>query len=112
MQGLTSVSGLASGLQTDDIIQKIIDAGRQPIQRLQAQQDTLRAQQAALQEANTRLAAVQDAASRLSLSSFFESRSAVSSNTSVLAATAGAGAASGQYSVTVLSLAQAHEKVS
>jgi flagellar hook-associated protein 2 len=112
MQGLTSISGLISGLKTDDIIAKIIEAGKQPIERYQARQANLRDQQAALQEANTRLGAVKDAAGQLALSSFFDSQSVTSSNTSVLSATAGTGAAVGQYTMTVQSLALAHQQVS
>ena len=52
--------GLASGLDTDGIIQKLIALDQQQTQKYQSQQDSLRRQLTAFQDANTRLAAVQD----------------------------------------------------
>jgi flagellar hook-associated protein 2 len=112
MQGVAAVGGLISGLQTDDIIQKLISLDQLPIQQYQAQQDRLRTKVAAYQEANTRLLALQDATSQLATSSLFASSSAVSSDTDVVNATAEKGATAGQYSITVQSLARAHQVVS
>src|ERR1051326_6240001 len=112
MQGLVSIGGLSSGLDTDSIIQKIMDAERQPIQQFQNQQDTLRAHLSAYQEANTRLAAVKDAAGTLASASFFATSAAVSSDTTVATATATLGATPGQYVVSVKELARAHQVLS
>src|SRR5205807_1557431 len=83
-QGTTAVSGLISGLQTDSIISQMMQLEQKGIQQYQTQQDTLKAQLAAYQEANTRLAAVGDAAGQLASSFLFDSRTAASSNTAVL----------------------------
>src|SRR4051812_43606573 len=111
-QGSTSVSGLASGLDTDSIIQKLIALDQQQTQKYQAQQDSLRTQLTAFQDANTRLAAVQDAAGALATPSLFQSTTAATGDSAVLTATAGMGAAPGQYAVTVQALARSHQVVS
>lgn len=109
MQGVATVSGLATGLPTDQIIQKLMDLEQKPIQQYQAQQDQLNQQLSTFQQANTRLAAVGDAAGQLADPTFFESRTATSSSPTTLTATASVGAAPGQYVVTVNSLARAHQ---
>src|SRR5437868_12391985 len=109
MQGLTSVSGLISGLQTDSIINQMMQFDQKSIEQYQSEQDTLRAQLSAYQEANTRLSAVNDAAGALANASLFDSRTATSSNSAVATVTAGGGASPGNYVVTVQSLARAHQ---
>src|SRR5437667_4867210 len=111
-QGTTAVSGLASGLDTDGIIQKLIALDQRQTQKYQAQQDSLRSQLTAFQEANTRLAAVQDAASALGTPALFQSNQTATSDAAVLTATAALGAAPGQYAITVQALARAHQVVS
>lgn len=109
---LTTVSGLASGIQTDDMIQKILDIAKQPITAMQNQQADLRARQAAYQDANTRLSAVRDAAGTLSQAGFFSTRIATSADTSAVLATAGAGATPGDYQISVEQVARAHQILS
>jgi flagellar hook-associated protein 2 len=108
-QPVTTISGLASGLQTDDIIAQLIQLERQPIVRLQNQQARLRTKQSAFQELNTRLSALQDAAKTLGAASFYQRRTATSADPKVLLATAEAGALAGDYSLTVDAVARAHQ---
>jgi flagellar hook-associated protein 2 len=112
MAGLVSVSGLISGINSDDIINKILEFERQPIVQFQANQDQLRSQLAAYQEANTRLLAVKEAAGDLAASSFFSNRTVVTSDASRVTATAELGATSGDYVISIESLARAHQKLS
>src|SRR2546427_13068132 len=112
MDGTASVAGLISGLKTDDLIAQLVQFEKRPILKYQAQQDVLRQHLAAYQEANTRLLAVQTAATTLALSSSFNARTVTSSNDGVLTATAGTGATPGQYTITIDTLAQAHQVVS
>src|SRR5438034_11806099 len=88
-QGTTAVSGLASGLDTDGIIQKLIALDQQQTQKYQSQQDSLRRQLTAFQDANTRLAAVQDAAGALATPSLFRSNTAATSDAAPGTATTG-----------------------
>ncbi len=57
--------GLASGIDYEDIISKIAEAGRRPIINLQTQQATLRAKEGALLSLNTDLLSLKDAMSGL-----------------------------------------------
>lgn len=112
MQGLTSVNGLASGLQTDEIISRILQIERRPIRQFQARQEALRARLDAFQQANTRLAALKEAADQLALPSFFRGHSVTSSQTTVVTASGDSGAAPGDYVITVESVARAHQILS
>lgn len=112
MAAITTVSGLASGIQTADMIEKILEIERRPIEQFRAQQDNLRARQAAYQDANTRLAAVRDAAAELSQAAIFSSRIAQSGDESVAVATAGAGATPGDYLISVEKIARSHQVLS
>src|SRR5207244_12099052 len=112
MAGIVSVSGLVSGINSDDIINKILEFERQPIQQFQANQDTLRGQLAAYQEANTRLLAVKEAAGDLAASSFFSNRTVVTGDATRVTATADIGATSGDYVIRIEALARAHQKLS
>src|SRR5206468_3274546 len=59
----------------------------------------------------TRLLAIRDAVSDLATSSFFSQRTATSSKSDVLTATAATGATAGDYVVSVESLARAHQEM-
>jgi flagellar hook-associated protein 2 len=112
MAGLVSISGLVSGMKTDEILAKILEAERRPVQRYEAQQQRLRDRISAYQEANTRLAAVKEAAATLATASFYQSRSVTSSHTDLVTATAETGATPGDYLLTVEKMARAHQVLS
>ncbi|MBI3911629.1 MAG: flagellar filament capping protein FliD [Armatimonadetes bacterium] len=109
MAALMSISGVASGLNTDEIIQKVLTVERAPIGKLQMQQASLKTQMAAFQEANTRLQALQDAAYALARMSAFQAKSVTSSNEDVLTASATIGAVASKYTITVEQLALTHQ---
>lgn len=112
MAGQVSISGLVSGMKTDEVLAKILDVERRPIQRYAEQQQRLRARITAYQEANTRLAAIKQAAATLASASFYESRSVASSDAERVTATAETGATQGEYLLTIEKLARAHQKLS
>ncbi|MGQ9697809.1 MAG: flagellar filament capping protein FliD [Armatimonadota bacterium] len=109
---LASISGVVSGIQTDEIIQKMIEVQSRPVTNLQAQQALLTAKLAAWQDANTRLLAIKTAAVVLTNPFTFRGRTAASSNTELVTATAVSGADIGAYTFRVMSLAQAHQMAS
>ncbi len=109
MPGLGSVSGLASGIQTDELIAKIIAYRQRPVELLKGQRDALSEKLKAWQNVNARLLAVRLSASQLSSASAFQTLSATSSNPDALTATASAGAPAGTYTLKVLSVARAHQ---
>src|SRR5690349_16557872 len=99
MAGVTTVSGLVSGMKTEDIISKLLELERRPILQYQAQQSSLRTKFAAFQEANTRFNAFEEAALALKDTSFFSNRVAASSRVDLATATAELGATPGVYNV-------------
>jgi flagellar hook-associated protein 2 len=105
-------SGLASGFDTDLIIEKSLEVERAPISALQSRQAQVTQQQAAWRSINTRLLALGTASKDLQESSVYESRQAVSNTPEVLTASIGSGQGVGSYSFSVESLAQNHQMVS
>ncbi len=102
-----SISGIASGLNTSQIIQELIQADSAPMQQMQQQMATDQSNNSAFQAIETNTTALQQAAFALTQDATVKSMLATSSNTSALTATAGAGAAAGSYTVTVNQLATA-----
>ncbi|MDN5346737.1 MAG: flagellar hook-associated protein 2 [Clostridia bacterium] len=102
-------SGLASGLDTDNIIKQLMDIERIPLTRLQQRKEQYNVKKSAWHDVYTRLSNLQSKLASLKLSSTFTSLKAISSNTAVLTATAGSGAVAGSYNVGVIQLAQAHK---
>jgi flagellar hook-associated protein 2 len=112
MAGDISIGGLSSGLQVEEIIQKLSQIEQRSITPYQDQQQTLKSRLSAFQEANTRLLAVRDAAGQLASTTFFSNRTAASSDDNLLTAAAEIGATPGEYVIRVESLARAHQKLS
>lgn len=105
-----SVSGLISGLQTDEIIAKMLEYGRRPVRILEGKQAKYTAQLAAWRDVNVRLLGLSLSAGSLSNSFNFKDRSATSSDETVLATSATIDASPGTYSVRVDRLAQAEQR--
>ena len=58
MSGTASISGLVTGIKTDEVINKILTVASRPITQFQSRQGLLKLKIGAFQELNTRLAAV------------------------------------------------------
>jgi len=99
--------GLASGLDTNALISGLVKAERRPIELLQFQQARFQAQQGVLTILSGNLSSLKSAAQALSLSPDFSKRTATSSDTSVLTASADSTAQTGTYNVNVTTLAKA-----
>lgn len=104
-----SFSGLATGLDTGSIITQLVELKRAPIYRLQKDKKSYQDQISALGTLKTKLLALQTAARKLDTANEFSSAKATSSHTDGLTATAGDGAAPGQYEITVKTLASAQK---
>jgi flagellar hook-associated protein 2 len=109
MPGSASVDGLASGLNTTDIITKMMSIEQQPITKLQSQQATLATKLAAWQDANTRILALKDKANALADPSTFEGKTFSSGDETLIKGAASPTAQSGTYYVKVNSLARAEQ---
>ncbi len=101
MGGITSGIGLASGLDTASIIQQLLSLEARP--RILAQQrlSTIKVQQSAYLDINSRLQNLRSLVSGLRTQPVFDAKKATSSDESILTATASAGAAVGSYTFLV-----------
>lgn len=106
MAGTISVGGLATGLDTNSIIDQLVALEKQPLDLLQTQRDGIVAQQTALQTFNTKILAFLSAVDKVRDNGDVIARKATSSNTSVLTVAADGTAAPGITSITVTALAQ------
>lgn len=103
-----SISGLATGLDTDKIIEGLLAANERRINQLRASQTTAVRRQTAFKGIEARLVTLQGSISSLSrsLNGVFQKKIATSSNEDLLTATATSSAAVGSHSFRVTSLAQ------
>jgi len=106
---VVSFSGLASGLDTASIVQKLLAIRRQPIDRMQSQIAQLNTRKAAIEAIENRVKDLQAAAEALDSISEFASLAATSSDESLLTATAGSAATAGNYQIVVQNLAAAQK---
>lgn len=98
-------SGMASGLDTDQIIKDLMKVERFPLDRLQQNKQTLMWRRDAYREVNLMYSSFRSLTDSLRLESTFDKQKAVSNNTGVVTAQAGAGAVTGSYSIKVNQLA-------
>ncbi|MHB8240712.1 MAG: flagellar filament capping protein FliD [Solirubrobacteraceae bacterium] len=106
-----SVTGLASGLDTSAIIQALLAAEKQPIERLAARQEKLAGQEAIFQGIQSSLQQLEFAVSDFSLSSLYETSQTVTSSEPLrITATTTAGAGVGGYEVEVTQLANSAQR--
>jgi flagellar hook-associated protein 2 len=105
---IQSISGLASGLDTDGIVAKLMAIEQRPQQRLQLRQQVEQSRQDALRDVNTRLKNLLSAAAALSdPATWADKQSATSSDPARLGAAIVGGVAPGGYTVSVERLASA-----
>lgn len=109
--GQINFTGISSGLDTNSIIQELLQADKIPITQLQNQQATLNNTLAVLQQYATNLQAFGSAANALNSAAAFNPIKATTGDDSVATVTATAQAIPGTYSIVTTKLAQA-EKIS
>jgi flagellar hook-associated protein 2 len=107
--GTMSISGLISGLSTNDIISKIMEYAKQPQDRLKTQKTDYQQQLLVWQDINTRVLALKSRSEFIADLVDFQAMSATSSDSDILAATASTSAAPGTYYLKVTSRAQSHQ---
>jgi flagellar hook-associated protein 2 len=98
--------GIASGLNTNALIEGLVKVERRSIDILKAQETRYQAQHGVLSALAGSLASVKTAAQGLALSVDFNKRAAASSDATVLTASADSTATAGSYAVNVTSLAK------
>lgn len=108
--GSMSVDGLASGLNTSQLIAQLMQVEAIPQTQLKARVSSTNKVITALQGLNTRLASIVTAGEKLADPKTWSALKATSTDTSV-AVTAGTGATAGSITFDVVRLAQAHSEV-
>jgi flagellar hook-associated protein 2 len=109
--GALQITGLASGLDTDQIISELMAVKQQPVTALQNQEKGIQARDSALQSLQTALQTVETDAQALEDPSLFDTSQAVtSSNSGVVSATSSSGAGIGGYQVAVTQLANSSQR--
>lgn len=111
--GTNQITGLASGLNTDQIIQEEMAIYNQPVVNLQNQQKGLNAQNTALTSVQAELQTLESDAFALGNPSLFANQQTVTSTNSALVsatATSGSGAVVGGYQVAVNNLATSAQR--
>jgi flagellar hook-associated protein 2 len=107
------VTGLASGLNTNAIVQALMSANQQQVTNLTNQENAVKARNTQLQSIQTALQAVANDAQALESSSLFANTQTISSTNSTLVgatATGSTGAVVGGYQVSVTQLASAAQR--
>ena len=108
---MITIDGLISGLDTESIVQGLLEIQQAQLDRLAVRKQEVVGKQSAFQALEAHLITFRGAAGRLSRvqNNVFESKTISVSNENALLATARSSAASGVYQITVESLAQAHQ---
>ena len=106
-----NVTGLASGLNTNEIIAAMMSIERQPVVHMTGQQTTLQAQQQQLQSLQSNLQQLAFSAADLASPALFSTAQAVtSSNPAQVGATVTTGAGVGGYQVNITQLANSAQR--
>lgn len=100
----TRISGLASGMDIDSLVKKMVSAQQAKIDQDKQKVQILEWKQESYREVNLKLLALRNTISDLKLPSIFTGKKTKSSNESVIQSTATAEAANGTYIVKVNSL--------
>lgn len=103
-----SLSGIASGLDTNTIISQLMQIERIPYTKLESKKNSYNTEMSVFRSINTKLATLRTAADDLRIQSNFNLRSASNSDESVLKATASDYAQEGTYVIQVNKLATFH----
>jgi len=106
MAGVISIGGLATGLDTNSIVDQLVRLERRPVELLERELAAVQATQTSLATLGSKLAAVRSAADALDTLAEVLVGQASSSDEKVATAAAGEGASRGTLTLTVSQLAQ------
>ncbi len=110
-----TVGGLSTGVDYNDLISKLIEAKRQPINILENKKSTYNEKISTYSDLSTKLSALKSAVDKLKTSSNFYAKSVSVSDSTVLGATVSGTTPIGNYSISVTGLAseekEAHDGV-
>src|SRR5437667_729313 len=106
MAGLITVGGLATGIDTNSIIEKLDALEKRPVSLLGVEVQDVQATQTSINPLGGKLSTLRSPAHALATTAGVLVRAATSSDTDVLAAAAGAGAQPGSVTLTATQLAR------
>ena len=102
------ISGLASGIDTDSLVTRLMQLESRAVNRIDSQKQQLQLKASAWGDIRTRLVNLQQAARDLCRSSLYRQKVAFSGDEGLVSVTAGPNAATGSYQLEILTLARAH----
>lgn len=108
MSDTLRIGGMASGIDTESIIQSLLDAEKAPITELEDEVETESEKYTAWDDLSTQMDSLLDSVDELYDYSLWNQMAASSSDESVATATAGTEASKGSYYIVVSQLAQPH----
>src|SRR5699024_4872507 len=100
------VGGLASGMDIEEMVNKLMEAERMPLTRLQQQQTSLTWKRDAFRSVNSKLLELDKIMLDMKLTKTYKPKSVASSQDGAVTATADANAANGSYNIDVTQLAK------
>lgn len=103
-----SSPGIASGLDVNSIISKLMELEKIPLTKLATKETSYQAKLTAYGSVKGALSSLQTASNTLATTDAFTNKSASTSDITVLAASASSTAAAGSYNLSVTQLAKAH----
>lgn len=112
MPSISSGVGLISGIDISSLVDSLMSLQSRPLDQMKARLGTLVSRRTAFIQISAQLLSLQNTAARLGSASAFARSRAVSSQDTVLLATASSDAAVGQYTFTIRSLASTHQAIS
>src|SRR5262245_7595197 len=112
MSGISSSTGLISGINSGQIIDQLLAIEAQPEQIIKNQVINLQAQQAAYLDLNSKINALKTSAQNLRLNRIFDSTTVTSSNGDILTGHTKPGTPAGNYSFIVDRVVNTHQLLS
>lgn len=111
MSSTFTVGGLSTGVDYNDLIDKIIEIKRQPIKILEDKRTEYSDKISSYSDLASRLSSLKTALSKLKTSSNFYVKTATVNDTTVMDSTASGSASSGNYTISVTTLASEEKEV-
>jgi len=105
MASINRITGLATGMDTEAIIEQLMNANKAPLTELEKEQTTIEWQREALLDINSKFLAFRNESLDMKLQGTYKSYTATSSDSSIVSASANTDAKEGAYKVSVRQLA-------
>jgi flagellar hook-associated protein 2 len=106
-----SIGGLNTGIDYNELISKLIEVKRRPIEILETKKTDYKSKISTYKELSTKLSELKSAADKLKTSSSFYKKTSTESDSTVLDSAATGTASAGNYSVSITTLASAEKEV-